>query len=919
MKNKKTFFILTLLLVCKIIFSNNQIDQNFFYKKIENGLDCFIMQNNNAPLVYIEIALKAGSIKQNFNNAGLFHLYEHIMFKGNSKYKNAEEVQRAINNLGVSSWNGSTADEYVNYYFTIPSNLLEEGLQFWASAIQNPLIDEKELEKEKKVVISEIEGDLNTPQKIFYNGMIKNLFCDYPWQLDPAGFSQNIQNCTVEKLKHIKELYYVPNNAAIFIGGDVNFDYTMELINKYFGAWQPSAFVPKHKKQNKNPFNEPKLMFIKDESLTPLMAQVFMYYRGPDSLDDQEATFAADVFGNLIIDPKSKFTENICKNPIFKIPNSNYFASWYTTKLASGIINFVAMFSEPENNLPQRVKTFYDTIQNIEIPKIVNDKKYFSKKEFKVIKQKLLDNKLLSQETPEEFLNSLRYYWASTNVDYFYNYEENLLKVDHNKIANYLTNYIINNNPLIIVKIHPDIYESQKKDFNDLGFEEITNQNAFYWQDEFYINNANQTQEKNSSLPKQKNNSFIKSETNIQIHKLKNNIPVYIYNNSSNSVQNIRIVVKGGATELSQENAGLEDALFNMMCNGSKKYSKEKIDKILYDKSANIEGYGKKEYSQISLSSLDYYFYDVLPLLIDGFLNPSYDEDELKNLITNYDNSIQNNDEDPQSLLMKITTDNIYDQHKYKISATPTKNSLQNINIENLKLQHKKVLNASRIYVIASGNFNTQKLIKTLDKTLGKIKSLEYSPQKVQDVKVPNIDIEDNCKASNGTAYRIIAYNYPTRKDKAFFSAQLAGMIYDEILYNIVREKKGSCYSVGTSVYGSTYNFGFIYGININNLDTFNEGISEAEKYFLSLNEEQISKRLEGVKNSYIASIFSADKTNEGITAQILISNLIYNDPEEYKNNFNIINNVTAKDIINSFKKYYLNSNKAQFTVKGTE
>ena len=212
---KRVFTIVSILFFS---FTSLNAIAGFSYQKLDNGLDVFIMENHSAPLVYIEIALKAGAIVQQKETAGLFHLYEHIIFKGNSKYKNASEVQRALNDMGVTKWNGSTGDEFVNYYFTVPKSELEKGLEFWSYAIREPAIDEVELENEKKVVISEITGGFSEPARQFASAINYALFPDYPWQLDPSGSVKNISECSVEKLRQIQKDYYTADNAALFIG-----------------------------------------------------------------------------------------------------------------------------------------------------------------------------------------------------------------------------------------------------------------------------------------------------------------------------------------------------------------------------------------------------------------------------------------------------------------------------------------------------------------------------------------------------------------------------------------------------------------------------------------------------------------------------------------------------------------------------
>lgn len=179
------------------------------------------MENDSAPLAYIEIAVCAGAVTQTKENAGLFHLYEHMMFKGNAKYANQKEAYAALNKMGVSDWNGTTSIDRVNYFFTIPAKLVRDGLEYWSYAIRTPLIDAQELENEKSVVLSEIEGGMSEPGRIFGAGVFKTLFPDSPWKLDTSGSPQIIKNATKEQMIQIQKEYYVPQNAALFVGGAV--------------------------------------------------------------------------------------------------------------------------------------------------------------------------------------------------------------------------------------------------------------------------------------------------------------------------------------------------------------------------------------------------------------------------------------------------------------------------------------------------------------------------------------------------------------------------------------------------------------------------------------------------------------------------------------------------------------------------
>ena len=192
-KKRSALVVLIIFSILQLFAEETSIEHLYYYK-LENGLSVFVAENHSAPLVNIEIAVRAGSIAQTKENAGLFHLYEHMMFKGNSKYANSQAMQTALNNMGVSDWNGITSVDRVNYFITVPVDQFENGLEFWSYAIREPLMDPKEFEDEKKVVISEIQGYYSQPSEQIFYFSVKSLFPEAPWTFDPCGPVENIQN-----------------------------------------------------------------------------------------------------------------------------------------------------------------------------------------------------------------------------------------------------------------------------------------------------------------------------------------------------------------------------------------------------------------------------------------------------------------------------------------------------------------------------------------------------------------------------------------------------------------------------------------------------------------------------------------------------------------------------------------------------
>jgi zinc protease len=143
-------------------FSQANLPSNFFMTKLDNGLDVLVVEDKSVPIVTVEIDVKNGSYTEPAEFSGLSHFYEHMFFKANKDIPSQEEYIKRTNELGMA-WNGTTSVNRVNYFFTLPSKNLDEGLAFMNSAIRYPLFLESEMTNEHPVVNGEFQRGESNP------------------------------------------------------------------------------------------------------------------------------------------------------------------------------------------------------------------------------------------------------------------------------------------------------------------------------------------------------------------------------------------------------------------------------------------------------------------------------------------------------------------------------------------------------------------------------------------------------------------------------------------------------------------------------------------------------------------------------------------------------------------------------------
>jgi zinc protease len=452
------------------------------WQVLDNGLEVFIFESHAVPLAKIEVVFRCGSIAQTPETAGLFHLYEHMLFKGNAVLRSDSDFQAAMKELGVTEWNGGTSDEFVNYYFTVPSGKVEKGLSFWSAAMRRPLFLESELAPEKDVVINEIRGDHNEPDRVYDDAITSKLFFKYPWRKDATGPEANVKNATVAQLRAIQNAYYIPNNAAILVGGDVDPAEILRLIKKFYGDW-PKGPAPWASRSAPHPFPAADSFIVyPDESAYRDIVTVDVRWRGPDVLDQTKDTYTADLWLSLLEDPAGPFLNHLQK----KIPamyKKEATSVSYFTQRDGGVVYFrTALKTTPGQNPAQAVLDAKKAVLE-EMSLMASDPHYFSDADFALVKARLEDQLLLSRETADRFIDTLSFWWSTASTDYYFGYVDNLRRVTNTDVSKFITTYLVTKKSVTGVRLSPSLYRGATAGFQKARFEEITTANAFWWQE----------------------------------------------------------------------------------------------------------------------------------------------------------------------------------------------------------------------------------------------------------------------------------------------------------------------------------------------------------------------------------------------------------------------------------------------------
>lgn len=199
----------------------------------DNGLKVFIKPVHSAPVVALNVWIKAGSVNEEPGEEGYSHLIEHMMFKGTSTYPRGA-LDNEIKKIGAHQ-NAFTANDYTCYYLVGASQYFDKMMQLQADAVLNSSFDEEELKKETQVVIEELRMSLDNPGNRIVQLIMEEAFQLHPYRHPIVGYLKNLEDVTRDKLYGYYKKFYVPANMWVVIVGDVKMDQAIDTVRKYMG------------------------------------------------------------------------------------------------------------------------------------------------------------------------------------------------------------------------------------------------------------------------------------------------------------------------------------------------------------------------------------------------------------------------------------------------------------------------------------------------------------------------------------------------------------------------------------------------------------------------------------------------------------------------------------------------------------
>lgn len=209
---------------------------------LQNGLTLKLKEMHSAPLISHWVWVRVGSRCEEPGKKGLSHWVEHMQFKGTRRFSSSEMDKLVAREGGV--WNAFTFIDWTTYFETMPAEKIDLAFELESDRFRNSTFASEEVDSERTVIISELEGSENEPMYRLSKAVNEAAFVKHPYHFETIGTTEDLRAITRQDLYEYYRNHYVANNAIVVLAGDFDAEAMLEKLEKYYGKL-PSG-VPKN-------------------------------------------------------------------------------------------------------------------------------------------------------------------------------------------------------------------------------------------------------------------------------------------------------------------------------------------------------------------------------------------------------------------------------------------------------------------------------------------------------------------------------------------------------------------------------------------------------------------------------------------------------------------------------------------------
>lgn len=384
--------------------------------KLDNGVTVLYEKVPGVKVVSVQCWIKTGSVNENDKLSGISHFLEHMLFNGTKKFKPGE-IDEYLDAKGGYN-NAFTSLDVTNYYVTIPVDEAEAAYEVVSDMVFNALLLQSEIDREKPVVLQEINRKYDDPSYKMWQDLQATLFEGTPYARQVIGSSETVSAFTRQEIVDYYNRFYHPQNMTLVIVGDIEEKQALDLAAKYFNQTRDVPAGKLYKGENQVTFTK-----SIDKNFKADVNVDYAVFSFPTGKQDINTVYAEEVFAEVLSGGEYSLLNEIIKN------QNN--TAIYVTDI--GLFNhynglFGAMAVVPKGNGEKFRNEAMEVINNIAAGNIEESR-------IEKAKNRLKSKNIFEEENVSSLAQNIGYAYVLDFKDYHLNYENGIDKVTKEDIV----------------------------------------------------------------------------------------------------------------------------------------------------------------------------------------------------------------------------------------------------------------------------------------------------------------------------------------------------------------------------------------------------------------------------------------------------------------------------------------------------
>ncbi|MCX7918792.1 MAG: insulinase family protein [bacterium] len=710
---------------------------------LDNGMTVVLKEVHTAPVIAMQMWCNRGSIHENeYLGYGISHFMEHMLFKGTEKRK-VNQIAQEIREAG-GELNAYTSIDRLVFHIVIGSNHFDTGLDIIADVTMHSTFEPAEFEKEKQVILKEINMNLDAPDRIVSRLFWSTAYSVHPYRHPVIGYRELFTQVTRDDLVKYYQRTFVPNNLTLVIVGDFKMEEVKPKIESAFKEFTRKELAPIYIPE------EPPQIGLRRAEVEKEVNQTYleMGYHIPSIYSDD--VYPLDVLAVLLGEGNSSRLYQQIKEKLGLVHSINV---WSLTPTYPGIFGISATLNEEKRIHAE--SAIFDEIKKIQTHPIPDT-------ELLKAKKMIASSFIFRQETVQGQAGQLGNDAVTmNNIHYSETYLDKIRQVTAEDVQRVAIKYLRPENLTIAVLKPKTESEIQKTE----------------------VRSQQETERKK-----------------IKKVILPSGLTVLIKENHDLPLVSIRLVFKGGVVYETDQNNGICNLLQRMLLKGTKNRTAEQIAESIAQVGGKIDTYSGNNSFGVTIDILKDDLSLGLDILSDIVLNPIFPESALEIERQHVLAAIRSQEDDVFPAAMKLLRETLFTVHPYRRLTIGTESTVATITRNDIIQFYKQLCVPKNAVLAIFGDISTETVLNQIQKVFESFDTpiIPYR-EEITESPITAIRTTTKTKEKQQTViligYHGIKITDPRRYTSEVMNAILSGQ--GSRLFDTIREKQGLAYYVG--------------------------------------------------------------------------------------------------------------------------